>query len=191
MGILGGILGKALKPIADIASEVIVDKDKKRQFDYELAKAQQEIEDKADQRIHEQIIAQTEINKIEAGSSSLFVSGWRPAVGWIGVFILAFNYIIYPLSAFVARLMGYVGSLPSLSEDVILYLLGGMLGFGTLRSWDKIKGVANDTPAPVTNTSTTVTTETRSTAPPVVVAPPLVPPGFGPVPEEAPWSAKK
>lgn len=185
MGIFTDIFGKALKPISDIASEIIVDKDKKRQFDYELAKAQKEMEDKASERLHDQMIAQIEVNKIEAGSSSLFVSGWRPGVGWVGVFILAFNYILYPIAAFISRLLGYTGSLPTLSEDVILYLLGGMLGFGTLRSWDKIKGVANDSPAPVSS-STVTTTETKTVAPAVVV-PPVVPPGFGPLPENAPW----
>jgi hypothetical protein len=185
MGIFTDIFGKALKPISDIASEIIVDKDKKRQFDYELAKAQKEMEDKASERLHDQMIAQIEVNKIEAGSSSLFVSGWRPGVGWVGVFILAFNYILYPIAAFISRLLGYTGSLPTLSEDVILYLLGGMLGFGTLRSWDKLKGVASDSSTYPVSTSKTVTTETKTVAP---ATPPVVPPGFGnPLPENAPW----
>jgi hypothetical protein len=76
-----------------------------------------------------------------------------------------------------------------LSEDVILYLLGGMLGFGGLRSFDKIRGVASDNPTYPMSSSKTVTTETKVVTP---ASAPIVPPGFGdPLPEEAPWSAKK
>ena len=36
---------------------------------------------------------QIEVNKVEAASTSLFVAGWRPAVGWICAAAFAFKFI--------------------------------------------------------------------------------------------------
>src|SRR3989338_4834743 len=42
-------------------------------------------------------LIQSEINKIEAGHRSLFVAGWRPAVGWVCAIGMAFPFLINPL----------------------------------------------------------------------------------------------
>jgi hypothetical protein len=42
-------------------------------------------------------LAQIEVNKVEAASSSVFVSGWRPAIGWIGVAAMGYQFLAYPL----------------------------------------------------------------------------------------------
>jgi roadblock/LC7 domain-containing protein len=84
--------------------------------------------------------AQTEVNKIEASSSSLFVAGWRPAVGWICAFGLAYAVIMEPLIAFIARLAGYLGVFPKLDNDILNTTLFGMLGLGLFRTAEKITG---------------------------------------------------
>ena len=73
------ILGDIISSVKDLVSEVIVDKDKKNELMVRL----QDLEDKADERFHQELMGQIEVNKIEAAHPSIFVAGWRPAIGWI------------------------------------------------------------------------------------------------------------
>jgi hypothetical protein len=136
MGILGGILGDLLKPVTDIIGEVVVDKDKKKELEYKL----QELVDKADQRYHEELMAQTEINKVEAGHSSIFVAGWRPFIGWVGGVGLGYTFVLAPFIEFVARANGYVGDMPLPDSSQLMALVTAMLGVGAMRSFDKKEG---------------------------------------------------
>lgn len=87
-------------------------------------------------------VGQIEVNKAEASNPSMFVSGWRPAVGWVCALALAYQYLLRPLGTFVAGSMGWpVAEMPALDES-LWGLLFGMLGLGGLRSMEKIKGVA-------------------------------------------------
>jgi hypothetical protein len=80
--------------------------------------------------------SQTKINEIEAANSNLFVSGWRPSIGWIGAIGLAYQYIIRPLC------VGFgVGHLPPL-DGSLMELVVALLGLGGMRSWEKYKGLA-------------------------------------------------
>lgn len=90
-----------------------------------------------------QITGQLEINKEEAKSSSLFVSGWRPYIGWVCGMALTYQYLVRPLAIGLASVFGYtVPVLPGL-DDNLWQLLLGMLGMGGLRSFEKVKGVAS------------------------------------------------
>lgn len=137
MGILGGILGDLIKPVKDIVSEVVVDKDKARELNVRL----QELADRADQRIHDQTMGQIATNQMEAQHPSVFVAGWRPFVGWTGGVGLAYAAIIQPLGSWIARVAGYTGDFPVLDNNLLLIVLGGMLGIGGMRSFDKYHGV--------------------------------------------------
>jgi hypothetical protein len=87
-------------------------------------------------------VGQMEINKEEAKSSSLFVSGWRPACGWVCALALAYQDLLRPLGGVLAALLGVtLPPLPPLDES-LWGLLFGLLGLGGLRSMEKIKGVA-------------------------------------------------
>lgn len=89
-----------------------------------------------------EITAQTDINKAEAASNSVFVAGWRPFCGWIGGCGLAYAAIIEPTARFVATVMvGYTGDFPAIDTTVTMQVLFGMLGLGAMRSYDKVKGV--------------------------------------------------
>jgi hypothetical protein len=79
---------------------------------------------------------QAEINTAEAANSNVFVSGWRPAIGWIGAGGLAYHFILRPI--FVG--LGWT-SLPTL-DGMLFELIFAMLGFGGLRTYEKLKGVA-------------------------------------------------
>lgn len=86
--------------------------------------------------------AQTDINKQEAVNSSVFVSGWRPAIGWVCALALAYQYLFKPLSIGILPLFGIAAPpLPGL-DDNLWQLMMGMLGMGGLRTFEKIQGVA-------------------------------------------------
>ena len=86
--------------------------------------------------------AQTDINKVEASSSSLFVSGWRPAIGWVCALALAYQYLLKPLLMGFLPMFGVTTlALPGL-DDNLWQLMMGMLGMGGLRTFEKIQGVA-------------------------------------------------
>jgi Holin of 3TMs, for gene-transfer release len=80
---------------------------------------------------------QSETNTAEAQNPSLFVSGWRPAIGWIGASGLAYQYVVRPL----AYGAGW-HDLPAL-DSTLMELVFAMLGMGGLRTYEKIKGVAS------------------------------------------------
>ena len=87
---------------------------------------------------------QVEINKIEAASGSLFVSGGRPFVVWVCAFALAYAAVIEPIARFVATVgFAYSGPFPVIDTDLTMQVLLGLLGLGAYRSVEKIKGVAS------------------------------------------------
>lgn len=89
-------------------------------------------------------VAQTEVNKIEAAHHSIFVAGWRPAVGWICAFGLAYHYILFPTLVWYTAIWHPDVSPPMLTGVAdLLTLLAGMLGFGVLRSWEKKHSIQN------------------------------------------------
>src|SRR4051812_35840191 len=59
------------------------------------------------------ILAQLEINKVEAASTSIFVAGWRPFIGWVCGSSLAYNYMAQPFLVFLADLVGRHPALPN------------------------------------------------------------------------------
>lgn len=86
---------------------------------------------------------QLEINKIEAGSSSLFVAGWRPACGWVAALALLYASIIEPFARFIAKVgFNYIGEFPVIDTNITMQLLFGLLGLGAMRSYDKQKGTS-------------------------------------------------
>jgi hypothetical protein len=85
---------------------------------------------------------QLEINKIEAGSSDAWRGGWRPAVGWTCCAGLFYTFLLRPLLPWVATVIGFVvPELPELDMGPLLTLLGGILGLGGMRSYERTKGV--------------------------------------------------
>lgn len=133
-----GIFKELISPITDLVGEIVVDKDKRNEINLQIA----EIADRADQRYHEELIAQTEVNKIEAQHASVFVAGWRPFIGWTGGAGLAYSFVVAPFVEFIARANGYVGDMPVPDSSQLLTLVTAMLGVGAMRSYDKTKGTA-------------------------------------------------
>lgn len=99
----------------------------------------QELEQSGDLAV---IAGQNEINKIEAANTSLFVSGWRPFVGWICGTALAVQLVVGPLVVWVATLSKHPVVLPAMQTELLTTLLVGMLGLGGMRTVEKLQGVA-------------------------------------------------
>ena len=84
---------------------------------------------------------QTQINQVEAQNTNLFVSGWRPFIGWVCGAAFAYHYIIQPLLAFIIANIGGSVNLPDFDIRELTTVLMGMLGLGGLRTLEKIKNV--------------------------------------------------
>ena len=124
-----------ISPVTKLLDEVIPDADERYKLAHEIATL-------AERQAHEIAKAQIEVNKVEAGNSSLFVSGWRPAVGWICASGLGFNFIIVPLGNFYLSITNQQILIPTLDLSQMMPVLLGMLGLGAYRTFEKTKGVA-------------------------------------------------
>lgn len=86
---------------------------------------------------------QIDINKEEAKSSSLFVAGWRPFVGWVSGIGCAWAFVGKPIADWAIAVSGHAIVTPVLNTGELMSLLLGLLGMGALRSFEKVKGVAS------------------------------------------------
>ena len=124
-------------PISALLSKVIPDLDERNRLAHEIATM-------AEKQAHDQIMAQVEVNKEEASHPSIFVSGWRPFIGWACGFAMALNFIGIPLIDTGTALAGYAIELHPLDLEIMLPVLLGMLGLGGMRSYEKRNGVARE-----------------------------------------------
>lgn len=83
------------------------------------------------------------VNLAEAQSWSIFKGGWRPAVGWICVAGLCYEFLVRPIFPWIVNLAAStpVAPMPELDMGSLMSLILGMLGMGGLRSWEKFKGL--------------------------------------------------
>ncbi len=131
MSVLTSLVG----PVTGLLDKFIEDKDQKAKLAHELATM-------ADKHAQEAMLAQLEINKAEAASGSLFKGGWRPFVGWTCGIAFAYHFVLQPLLIFVFAYIGLeTPDLPKFDVGTLLPVLGGMLGIGGLRSYEKTKGL--------------------------------------------------
>jgi hypothetical protein len=86
-------------------------------------------------------VGQMKINEIEAGSDSFFKSGWRPAVGWICVFGLFYQFVFLPFATFFLALYKVTAVMPAMDLNTLMTLLFGLLGLGGYRTIEKLKGI--------------------------------------------------
>jgi hypothetical protein len=128
------ILGNLISPVSELLKEILPDTDKRAALAHEIATM-------ASRFSHEEVKAQLEVNKAEAEHQSLFVSGWRPAVGWTCCMGMAGNFILFPLTNFVLALAGEDVVIPMIDMTLMMPVLMGMLGLGAMRTVEKINKV--------------------------------------------------
>ena len=90
----------------------------------------------------EQGAQQAEINKVEAANTNIFVSGWRPFLGWTCGAAFAWNYVGFPAASWLVAVCGYDVPLKPVLDNGLMELTLGMLGLGAMRSFDKLKGTS-------------------------------------------------
>lgn len=86
--------------------------------------------------------SQLEVNKVEAASPSVFVSGWRPFIGWVCGTACAWNWIGLPIAKMGLLMYGHPLDLAPADISEMMPVLMGLLGLGSLRTFEKVKGVA-------------------------------------------------
>ena len=85
---------------------------------------------------------QIETNKEEAKSPSVFVSGWRPFIGWVCGLACAWNWIGLKIALFIAAFLGHALNMQPADLSEMWPILLGMLGLGGMRTAEKFAGVA-------------------------------------------------
>lgn len=103
-------------------------------------KAKQELDSTESKAIFENALSQISVNMEEAKSTNWFVAGWRPAVGWIGAFSLAYAAIMEPIIRFAAMaIWNYKGPFPVIDSSITMQILFGILGLGAYRTFEKTR----------------------------------------------------
>ncbi len=123
-------LSALIGPVSAILDKVIPDKDLREKLSHEIATM-------AERHSQEQVMAQIEVNKAEAAHKSLFIAGWRPAIGWICGFALLYSTIISPV-------IGIWVEVPEIDTSLLTSTMLGMLGLGAMRTFEKTKGVSRE-----------------------------------------------
>jgi hypothetical protein len=131
-------IGAIIDSVGKVASDLITT-DKER---LELELESRRIDQATD-------LAQMEVNKAEASNQNLFVSGWRPAIGWVGAAAMAYQFLLYPLLVWAwvwlqaeQVVPKEVAPPPMLDTEALWVILSGMLGIAGMRSFEKARGVA-------------------------------------------------
>ena len=130
------IISTLMPIVTDVIGRFLPENPQKR------AEAEREITAALTEHLAKIDLAQLEVNKVEAASSSVWTSGWRPCVGWVCAAALGYTYVLQPIFVFILVQTGHLVEMPALDIGSLMPILMGMLGLGGLRSYEKVKGVA-------------------------------------------------
>jgi hypothetical protein len=131
----------AILPIVSKVLDFIPDPQKKAEAQLRL---QQELDSNSQAILNalaEVDKAQLGVNAEEAKSTSLFVSGWRPLLGWVCGAAFTWQYVLSPILVFILTACGHPVALPSIDFSVMSPILMGMLGLAGMRTWEKVQEV--------------------------------------------------
>jgi hypothetical protein len=131
-----------LEPISRLLDKLIPDPDARARAQAELLKSERESDLEMLRLALSADTAQTAINVQEAQNPNLFVSGWRPFIGWVCGVAFAYHFILQPLLAFILSNTGHTAILPAFNMDELSTVLMGLLGLGGLRTIEKIRTTA-------------------------------------------------
>lgn len=128
-----------IDPISRLLDKIIPDPDARAKAQSELLKAERESELEALRLALSADQMQTAINTQEANHNNLFVSGWRPFIGWVCGVAFAYHFILQPLLAFAIDNSGGNAKLPVFDMQELSTVLMGILGLGGLRTIEKLR----------------------------------------------------
>ena len=122
-----------IEPVTGLLDKFIPDADQKAKLAHEIATM-------GEKHAQQLSLAQIEVNKAEASSGAFFKGGWRPFVGWVCAVAFAYHFVIQPLLIFIFSYAGIEPpDLPEFEMNTLLTVLGGLLGIGGLRTYEKQK----------------------------------------------------
>ena len=141
------IIGAIIGGVTDLIGDMHTSDKEKLDAEIELRKLGLESE-----RIEASLLTgQIDVNKEEARHASVFVAGGRPAILWVGAVSLAWTYVAHPIMTWLWALMQGAGWLsasmpppPIMDIEALMVLVGGVLGLGGFRSFEKVRGVARN-----------------------------------------------
>lgn len=129
------MIDKLIGPVTHLLDKFVEDADTKAKLAHDIATM-------SERHAQNLALAQIEVNKAEAASGSLFKGGWRPFIGWVCGAAFAYHFVGQPVILFALALYGAeVPTLPEFDMGTLLTVLGGMLGIGGLRTYEKQKGL--------------------------------------------------
>jgi hypothetical protein len=129
------MLTALIGPVSNLLGKFIEDKDMKNKLAHEVATM-------AETHAQELAKGQIEINKAEAQHKSIFVAGWRPFIGWTCGIALCWHFVLQPVVMFLSAYIGFqIPELPEFDMGSLMTILGGLLGLGGLRTYEKQKGL--------------------------------------------------
>jgi len=129
------MIDKLIGPVTGLLDKFIEDKDTK-------AKLAHDIPTMSERHAHDLALAQIQVNAAEAASGSLFKGGWRPFIGWTCGLAFFYHFVGQPVAVFALTVTGTeIPALPEFDMGTLLTVLGGMLGIGGLRTYEKQKGL--------------------------------------------------
>lgn len=144
MGITDLLGGSIVDGVAKIVSLFKIDPTVALQNRTEIEKIQLQMQADAAKAVQSEVQRQIDVNLAEAQNRSVFIAGWRPAVGWVCAGAFGYSYIVQPFLTFaLAAFHRDVSAVPHLDLSGMMPVLLGMLGLAGLRSYDKTQGAGN------------------------------------------------
>ena len=126
LGIVESVVGVAGK----VLDKFVEDKDLKRKLESELKS-----------QIISLDLAQAQTNLEQAKHSSVIIAGARPAIMWICAFGLGWQFVFQPVAAWILAVSGSELMLPLFETEGLMPLTLSLLGLGSMRSFEKSKGI--------------------------------------------------
>lgn len=138
MNLLG--VGSIIEAVGSVADSLVTSDEERMQMEIEQRRL-----DLEEKRIEQALnIEQISVNREEAKSASVFVSGWRPFIGWACGFAFLYIGILEPIARFAAKVLyDYAGEFPEIDPTITMQVLFGLLGLAGMRTYEKSKNVAS------------------------------------------------
>ncbi len=129
------MIDKLITPVTGLLDKFIPDADEKAKLAHEIATM-------SSKHAQSLALAQIQLNTAEAASKSAFKGSWRPFIGWVCGVAFGWHFVGQPVTLFIVALTGTdIPPLPEFDMGTLLTVLGGMLGIGGLRTYEKQKGL--------------------------------------------------
>jgi hypothetical protein len=129
--VLGKLFGgDTLKTVGGVIDDMHFSGEEKEKLKLQFAEVEAKLKEK-----------QLDINKAEASHRSIFVSGWRPFLGWISGLSIGYVYLFQPVFDMILQMFDIKVDWVVLDLGQLMPLVLGMLGLGGLRSFEKSRGL--------------------------------------------------